>query len=110
MTRKLSQPFRPSSLGTRLADARRKLGVREGQDVTVPDLAERIGVTAASVYTWEADTAIPGERNLARVAVLLGVTEAYLRYGVENIPKSVIEGERKPEQFVKPNRKNKDVG
>lgn len=75
-------PFQPHSPGTRIAHARRLLGVREGRDVTVPELAERVGVSAESVYNWESDKPI-SEKNLAKVAEELGVTPAYLRYGVK---------------------------
>lgn len=75
----------PGSLGKRIAHARRVLGVRDGRDVLVPDLAKRVGVTAASLYNWEADEAVPGEVNLERLAQVLGVTPAYLRYGVGSV-------------------------
>jgi transcriptional regulator with XRE-family HTH domain len=76
------QPFEPHTLGTRIAHARRLLGLREGKDVTVPDLAARVKVSGASIYNWEGDTAVPSEKNLAKVAKVLGVTPAWLRYAV----------------------------
>lgn len=80
------KPFAPNSFGTRMAHARRLLGVREGRDVTVPLLAERIGVSAASVYNWEADLAVPGEANLVKLARELDVTPAFIRYGIGEQP------------------------
>lgn len=77
-----SQPHVPQTLGQRIAHARRLLGLREGTDVAVPELAERVGVTAASVYNWEADASEPGRANLAKLATVLGVTPAYIAYGV----------------------------
>jgi transcriptional regulator with XRE-family HTH domain len=75
------QPHVPQSLGERIAHGRRLLGVREGKDVTVPELAARVGVTPASVYNWEGGTP-PGRRNLAKLAAVLGVSTLYLEYGV----------------------------
>jgi transcriptional regulator with XRE-family HTH domain len=77
------QPYVPQSRGARIAHARRLLGVREGKDVTVPDLAERVEVTAASVYNWEADVSEPGKTNRAKLAAVLGVSEAYIDYGIQ---------------------------
>lgn len=82
MTQHDIQPHAPQSLGARIAHARRLLGVREGVDLLVPDLAKRAGITAASLYNWEADEAVPGEANLQRLCAVLRVTPAYLRYGV----------------------------
>lgn len=76
------KPFVPKSLGKRIAHARRLLGVFEGKDVTVPDMAGRVGVTPATAYAWEADEKSPREPALDRLAAILGVSPAYLRYGV----------------------------
>lgn len=81
----MPKPFVPASLGKRLADARRKLGVREGRDVGVPEVAAAVGVSAQSVYYWEADEKSPREDVLAKLAAFLRVTPAYLRYGVGKV-------------------------
>lgn len=73
----------PSSLGKRIAQARRELGVREHRDVTQLDLARAIGTTSASISEWEADKKQPREPSLVKLAKFLGVSPAYLRYGVE---------------------------
>lgn len=86
---KRSQPFKPQSIGGRIAHARRLLGVREGHDVAVSEIAERVGVSAASVYNWEGDVFPPGERNVKKLAEVLGVSAAYIRYGVEGAPPTV---------------------
>ena len=78
-----TKPVAPQSLGERIAQARRLLGVEERADVMVPDLAKRVGVTAASLYNWESDGAVPGEANLTKLAEVLGVSPAWLRYGVQ---------------------------
>jgi transcriptional regulator with XRE-family HTH domain len=73
----------PQSLGARIGQARREKGVREGRDVLQSDVAEALGVGAATVSRWEAGQAIPREDALVRLATYLGVTPAYLRYGTE---------------------------
>ena len=80
------QPFEPQSLGERIGHARRLLGVREGRDVLTPDLAPLVGVSAASVYNWENGTSVPGRANLERLAEVLGVSVAWLHYGVDGAP------------------------
>lgn len=77
------KPFVPQSLAERIGHARRLLGVREGRDVLIPDLAARVGVTAASVYNWEGGATEPGKENKAVLAKELGVTPEYLDYGIE---------------------------
>jgi transcriptional regulator with XRE-family HTH domain len=72
----------PSTLGGRIAQARREKGVRDRRDVTQLDLAQAVGVANASLSRWEADLASPREEALAKLAAYLGVTPAFLRYGV----------------------------
>lgn len=57
--------------------------MREHRDVTQLDVAKAVGTTGASVSEWEADKKTPREATLERLAKYLGVTPAYLRYGVE---------------------------
>lgn len=70
------------TLGQRLGQARREKGVREARDVTLSEIAKAVGVTSTSVSEWEADKKSPREDALAKLAKFLGVTPAYLRYGV----------------------------
>jgi transcriptional regulator with XRE-family HTH domain len=78
----IRQPHMPQSVGKRIADARRKLGVLEGRDLLAPELAKRLGVSSESVYNWESDATVPSEASMVKLAAILGVTPAYLRYGV----------------------------
>jgi transcriptional regulator with XRE-family HTH domain len=57
--------------------------VRTREDVSPSDVAAALKVAPATVYRWESDEKSPGEENLARLAAFLGVTPAYLRYGVK---------------------------
>lgn len=77
-----------STVGGRIAQARRELGVRRQQDVSPADLAKEVGVSAAAVYNWEGDEKAPNEKSLERLAEVLEVSRAYLRYG---------EGPKQPE-------------
>jgi len=83
---------RPSTLGSRIAQARRELAVREERDVTQLDVARAVGATGASMSEWENDKKAPREGALAKLADYLGVTPAYLRYGVH--PARAQPGER----------------
>lgn len=56
--------------------------MRDGRDVLQSDVAAALNVGAATISRWEADQAIPREDALARLAAFLGVTPAYLRYGI----------------------------
>ena len=71
-----------TTLGARIAQARRELGVRTHRDVSPSDVAEALGVSPATVYRWESDEKSPREEALAKLAKFLKVTPAYLRYGV----------------------------
>lgn len=71
------------TLGQRIAQARRELSARTQTDVTLAAIAKAVGVSTTSVSEWEADKKAPREKTLLRLAKYLGVTPAYLRYGVE---------------------------
>lgn len=58
------------------------MGVRLHRDVSQLDVAVAVKTTATSVSEWEADKKSPREPSLERLATFLGVTAAYLRYGV----------------------------
>jgi transcriptional regulator with XRE-family HTH domain len=70
------------TLGQRLAQARRELAVRERRDVSQADVADAVGYSRTAVSEWEAGTKIPREEALAKLATFLGVTPAFLRYGI----------------------------
>lgn len=58
----------------------RLIQLRKGQRLTQQTLAEKMGVTKASVCLWEKGT-LPKEDRRARLAHILGTTEAYLYDG-----------------------------
>lgn len=70
------------TLGERIGQARREKGVRERRDITQRELAKAVGVTPTSISEWESDKVSPREDALTKLAKYLGVTPAYLRYGV----------------------------
>lgn len=70
------------SLGERIAQARREKAARDRQDVRPVDLARALGVSQATVSDWEAGKITPREDALGKLAAYLGVSPAYLRYGV----------------------------
>lgn len=45
-------------------------------------MAKAVGVTPTSVSEWETDKSTPREEALAKLAKFLGVTPAFLRYGI----------------------------
>jgi transcriptional regulator with XRE-family HTH domain len=72
------------TIGGRIAQARRQLGVEERRDVTRGEIATAVGVDASTVSLWEADKKSPREDALAKLAEFLHVTPAFLRYGVRD--------------------------
>lgn len=74
------------TLGWRLAQARREKAAREHRDIQQADVAKAVGASKASVSRWENDIDIPREGALAKLAKYLGVTPAYLRYGIGKAP------------------------
>jgi transcriptional regulator with XRE-family HTH domain len=74
----------PHTLGARLAQARREKAAREHRDVTQVDVAMAAGVSKTSVSRYESDTDVPRDPTLERICAFLGVTPAYLRYGVSS--------------------------
>jgi transcriptional regulator with XRE-family HTH domain len=83
---------KPLTLGERIAQARREKGVRERRDVSQSEIAEAIGVTTANHSRWESGQRVPREDALGKLAAYLGVTPAYLRYGVETTTPPIPEG------------------
>ena len=77
-----SEGHKPSTVGQRIADARRRKGLAAGRDLLVPEMAAAVGVTAQTAYHWEADTKTPREDALKKLADFLGVTPAFIRYGI----------------------------
>ena len=70
--------------GKRIAQARRRLGMLVRRDISPVDLSRLVGVSGLSVvWNWEQGNTKPSDANRARLARVLGVTEAYLRYGME---------------------------
>lgn len=94
----------PSTLGKRIAQARRELGVREHRDVTQLDLARAIGTTSASISEWEADKKQPREPSLVKLAKYLRVSPAYLRYGIEP-PVAPMDHEQGARAYLEANKK-----
>lgn len=72
-------------VGARIAQARREMGVRERRDVLRGELAEAVGVDPSTITAWEQGKKSPREEVLAKLAAFLGVTPAYLRYGVRPV-------------------------
>lgn len=75
---------------------RRLKGVKDGRDITQADLAKATGVSATSVSEWEADKKAPREGALIKLAKFLGVSPAYLRYGVTESRPPVQKGPDEP--------------
>jgi transcriptional regulator with XRE-family HTH domain len=80
----------PQSLGDRIAQARREKGVRDHQDIRPIDVARALNVSGAAVSDWEGDKKTPREELLNALAKYLGVTPAYLRYGIR--PEAELQG------------------
>lgn len=75
------------TIGKRIAQARRELGVRDHRDVKPSDLAEMVGVSETTLYRWENDEKAPSDENLAKLADVLGVNRSWLKFD---------EGEKSP--------------
>ncbi len=73
---------KPQTLGERIAQARREKAARDHEDIRQKDVAAAIGVSGTTISEAESDKQPPGEAVLLRLAAYLGVTPAYLRYGV----------------------------
>ena len=71
------------TLGQRLAQARREKAVRDHRDITQADVADAVGYSRTAVSEWEADAKVPREGALSKLAAYLGVTPAFLRYGID---------------------------
>lgn len=76
-------------MGSRIAQARREKAAREHRDILAAEVAEAADTTAANYSRWESDERVPREGALKKLAAFLGVTPAYLRYGVTEAGKSV---------------------
>jgi len=64
-----------STLGRRLAAALAASGL------TKTHIQRKLGVPYSTVDNWEADKSIPQDKNLDRVAAIVGVAPKDLRYG-----------------------------
>lgn len=66
------------SLGTSLAQARRKAGL------TQEAVAEKLGVSRQTISKWELDETLPGIRQSKRLAMLYRVTlDALIDFDIE---------------------------
>lgn len=66
-----------------MAQKRREKAARDQRDITQLDVAKAGGVSKGAVSRYESDVDKPRDAILERIAVFLGTTPAYLRYGVE---------------------------
>lgn len=66
------------AIGKRIADARNAVDLSNGSE-----FARRVGVVPATVYRWEAGTAVPDVFSLARVADVCRVTMEWIVTGAE---------------------------
>lgn len=73
-------------IGVRVGQARREKAVRERRDITQREVAKAIGVSPTTVSDCESGKQAVGEAVLVKLANYLGVTPAYLRYGVSPTP------------------------
>lgn len=70
--------------GMRLGQERRRKGVEEHRDVYKRDVAKALGVAESTVGRWETGGGSwPRPAEFSALAAYFGVTEAWLRYGVE---------------------------
>jgi transcriptional regulator with XRE-family HTH domain len=56
---------------------------REARGITASELARLVGVTPTAVWNWEKNSITPRRPALEAVAKVLGVSTAFLVYGVE---------------------------
>ena len=69
------------TIGKRIAQARRELGVREVRDIPTAELARLMRVPASTVMRWEADLSTPSGANLVKLARVLGVSAEWIQEG-----------------------------
>lgn len=89
-------------MGARIAQARRRLGVAEWRDIGQSDMARDLGVSPQIVRSWEAGEKQPRETMLERVAGYLGVTPAWLRYGVQEVDPTVVQPAPRSDELKSP--------
>lgn len=73
------------SIGERIAQARRELGVLLQQDVPPAELARMLGINQGTLSAWESNRNRPSEESLAKLEEIfapVGRDRAWLRYGV----------------------------
>lgn len=70
-------------IGRRIAQARRKKGVRDDTDVRPVDVARALGVSQPTVSEWESGVSTPKPDKMERLADYLGVTPEFLLWGRE---------------------------
>lgn len=85
LTAPTGDPDPPETLGERLARLRRARGLTQGE------VADRLGVTVATISYWEHDRSRPKAARLQSLALLLGIAVAELlgpeiRNGAASLP------------------------
>lgn len=66
-----------ATMGTRIREARERAGMSQAA------LGDSVGVRGPTVFRWEKDQMQPEPARMVRLADVLKVTEAWLRYGLE---------------------------
>lgn len=64
----------------------RLLRARDAKSMSVPQVAERIGVKTQTILAWESDRSEPRANRLVMLAGFLGVTPTWLMHGIGQAP------------------------
>jgi transcriptional regulator with XRE-family HTH domain len=69
--------------GVRVFQARKALEQRLGRAVPQTEVGKRMGVHGVTVGSWESGAKEPSLETIARLAVILEVSPAWLAFGIE---------------------------
>jgi len=85
---------RDQNFGRRVRELRERCGLSKSE------LARRVAVTPTAVWNWEENNLFPREPTFTALARLVGVTNSFLRTGIEGEDQSPIAASVSPTKSV----------
>ena len=82
--------------------------IADGKNISQSELARKVGVTPQAVQKWEKAKTVPRGATLRRLADVLGVSPAYIQFGITTSVSDTFSVEQETPDYVVVQREKQD--